>query len=118
MIDDKVYKQFARSLAENIRARAKGIDDESGRILGTRPQEHILFRPKDDPSKGASDDDPGNPTVDFQGEKRSNRTHRSTTDPDALLAKKSKGKRGQVKLRGARADRESQRHHRPPSRVR
>ena len=32
-------------------------------------------------------DDPGNPTVDFHGEKRSNETHESTTDPDAKLAR-------------------------------
>ncbi len=36
-------------------------------------------------------DDPGNPTVDFHGEKRSNQTHESTTDPDARLARKSGG---------------------------
>ncbi len=36
-------------------------------------------------------DDPGNPSVDFHGEKRSNETHASTTDPDAKLAKKSRG---------------------------
>ena len=36
-------------------------------------------------------DDPGNPTVDFHGEKRSNDTHQSTTDPDARLARKSGG---------------------------
>jgi len=36
-------------------------------------------------------DDPGNPTVDFHGEKRSNETHASTTDPDAKLYRKSKG---------------------------
>ena len=36
-------------------------------------------------------DDPGNPTVNFHGEKRSNDTHDSTTDPDALLFKKAKG---------------------------
>ncbi len=35
------------------------------------------------------DDDKGNPTVDWQGEKRSNKTHRSTTDPDARIATKS-----------------------------
>jgi transposase len=34
-------------------------------------------------------DDPGNPTVNFHGEKRSNATHRSTSDPDARLASKS-----------------------------
>ena len=37
-------------------------------------------------------DDPGNPTVDFHGEKRSNETHQSTTDADALLARKGSGK--------------------------
>jgi hypothetical protein len=36
-------------------------------------------------------DDPGNPTVNFHGEKRSNETHQSTTDPDARLARKSGG---------------------------
>jgi transposase len=36
-------------------------------------------------------DDPGNPTVDFRGEKRSNDTHESTTDPEARLARKSGG---------------------------
>lgn len=35
------------------------------------------------------DDDRGNPDVDFKGEKRSNKTHRSTTDPDARIATKS-----------------------------
>lgn len=33
--------------------------------------------------------DPGNPTVSWRGQKRSNATHRSTTDPDARLARKS-----------------------------
>lgn len=35
------------------------------------------------------DGDKGNPSVDFKGEKRSNKTHRSTTDPDARIATKS-----------------------------
>src|SRR5689334_12291488 len=33
-------------------------------------------------------DDPGNPSVDFHGEKRSNATHRSSTDPQARLFRK------------------------------
>ena len=37
----------------------------------------------------ASNGDKDNPTVDFRGEKRSNKTHRSTTDPDARIATKS-----------------------------
>src|SRR5579864_2342898 len=49
------------------------------------------FKPKDQPSEG--DDDPSsggrNRPADFRGEKRSNETHRSTTDPDARLYRKS-----------------------------
>jgi transposase len=41
-------------------------------------------------------DDPGNPTMNFRGEKRSNETHESKTDPEALLARKSQGKDGNV----------------------
>jgi transposase len=36
-----------------------------------------------------SDGDPGNPSVNFRGERRSNATHRSVTDPDARLTRKS-----------------------------
>lgn len=38
-----------------------------------------------------TDGDPGNPSVDFKGEKRTNQTHQSTTDPEARLYKKAKG---------------------------
>ncbi len=41
-------------------------------------------------------DDPGNPNVDFHGEKRSNETHESTTDPDAKLARKGLGKEAKL----------------------
>jgi transposase len=50
---------------------------------------HKSFKPKD-----SSDDDPnrgGNADVDFRGQKRSNDTHASTTDPDARLYRKSHG---------------------------
>jgi transposase len=45
---------------------------------------------------GRPPDDPGNPTVNFHGERRSNATHASTTDPEARLAKK--GPRQEAKL--------------------
>jgi transposase len=45
-------------------------------------------------------DDPGNPTVNFHGEKRSNQTHESTTDPDALLARKGNGKEAKLSYNG------------------
>ena len=53
------------------------------------------FRPGDEdepPSEGGG----RNPEVDFRGERRSNETHRSTTDPDARLAKKGKGKEAKL----------------------
>jgi hypothetical protein len=45
-------------------------------------------------------DDPGNATVDFQGEKRSNETHQSETDPDAKMARKGKGKEAKLSYNG------------------
>jgi len=46
-------------------------------------------------------DDPGNPTVDFHGEKRSNQTHESSTDPDARLARKGGGKEAKLSYSGS-----------------
>src|SRR5262245_56312089 len=45
-------------------------------------------------------DDPGNPSVDFHGERRSNATHQSTTDPEARLKKKGKGKEAKLVFEG------------------
>ncbi|MGH7469249.1 MAG: IS5 family transposase [Longimicrobiales bacterium] len=42
-------------------------------------------------SDGAADDDPGNPTVNFHGQRRTNQTHRSLVDPQARLARKGPG---------------------------
>ena len=53
------------------------------------------FKPKTDtpPEPPA---DPGNPSVELRGEKRSNATHGSTTDPDARLYKKAKGQEAKL----------------------
>jgi len=45
-------------------------------------------------------DDPGNPTVNFHGETRTNDTHASTTDPDALMARKGSGKEAKLSYNG------------------
>jgi IS5 family transposase len=47
------------------------------------------FTRKDRPS--GPPEDPGNPTINFHGERRSNATHQSTTDPDSRLFKKTRG---------------------------
>jgi Transposase domain (DUF772)/Transposase DDE domain len=49
------------------------------------------FRPKDEPQDRAGGGGGRNVGHDFRGEKRSNETHVSTTDPDARLYKKAAG---------------------------
>lgn len=45
-------------------------------------------------------DDPGNPSIDFHGERRTNATHASTTDPEARLYKKAKGQEAKLAYLG------------------
>jgi hypothetical protein len=58
------------------------------------------LRPKDGTPSDITDDDPGNPSVDFREERRSNATHQSATDDEALLAKKGKGKEAKLSFCG------------------
>jgi transposase len=60
-------------------------------LKSCRPEEAPLAEPMDDPS---------NPTVDFRGERRSNASHASTTDPEARLARKGKGKEAKLAYLG------------------
>lgn len=54
------------------------------------------FRRKDGQAPKRPPADPGNPAVDFHGEKRRNATHQSTTDPEARLMKKGEGKEAKL----------------------
>ena len=57
------------------------------------------FRPRDesdDDSQGSNGFKPRNPDVDFKGQKRSNATHQSRTDPEAKLYRKGPGKPSQL----------------------
>jgi len=49
------------------------------------------FKPKEPPAGGDTGGGGRNDSADFKGEKRSNQTHRSTTDPDARLYRKGPG---------------------------
>ena len=69
---------------------------------------HKSFKRKGDDQQ-TPPDDPGNPSVDFHGERRTNATHQSTTDPQARLGPQRVGQRGQAQLRRARADGQSPR---------
>ena len=72
--------------------------DEHFTVDGTLIESYASLksvRPKDSGvervSEGSDDDDPGNPTVNFRGERRKNETHGSVVDPEARLYKKSHG---------------------------
>jgi transposase len=76
-----------------IQAKAKGLmSDEHFTVDGTLIEAWASlksFRPKDEkPGDRPPPDDPGNPSVNFHGEKRKNDTHQSTSDPEARLARK------------------------------
>lgn len=81
-------------------ARAQGlVSEEHFSVDGTLIQAYASmksFQKKDGSRRPPSDDDPSNPTVNFRGEKRSNDTHASTTDPEARLAKKGDGKEAKL----------------------
>jgi hypothetical protein len=57
------------------------------------------FRPKDTPPP-PSGGTGRNPEVDFHGERRLNQTHASTTDPEARLFRKGKGKEAKLCFMG------------------
>jgi transposase len=93
--------------AEVLRqAEAQGLlSDEHFTVDGTLIEAWAgqkSFKKKEEPASPPSpvDPDPSNPTVDFHGEKRSNATHQSTTDPEARLAKKGKGKEAKLAYQG------------------
>jgi transposase len=100
LLEAEVAKEFlARVVAQ---AREKGwTSEEHFSVDGTLLEAWASvksFQPKD--KKSSPPDDPGNPTVNFRGEERSNQTHESKTDPDALLARKGAGKEAKLSYSG------------------
>ncbi len=91
---------FTRILAQ---ARQRGLlSDEPFTVDGTLIEAWASlksFKPKGT-ADGPPPDDPGNPTVNFHGERRSNSTHASTTDPDARLARKGNGHEAKLAYQG------------------
>src|SRR6201981_1187369 len=58
------------------------------------------FKPKDGSDEPPADGDGRNREADFHGEKRSNDTHASTTDPEARLYRKGPGKEAKLCFMG------------------
>jgi transposase len=86
----------ARAFLEHVVAEARAqhlLSSEHFSVDGTLIEAWASLKSfqRKDGVAGPPPDDPGNPTVDFHGERRSNSTHASTTDPEARLSRKGKG---------------------------
>src|SRR6185295_6514909 len=98
LLDGDVAREFLIQVVSQ--ARAQGLtSDEHFTVDGTLVEAWAglkSFQAKDQDKQEPPPDDPGNPTVNFHGQKRRNDTHQSTTDPDARLARKGGGKEAKL----------------------
>lgn len=124
-IDDPVWdhstfsKNRDRLLAGDVAARFLSAVLAERRVKGLLSSEHFSvdgtliqawasmksFRPIEVPGEGSGPGDPPAPggrnaEADFRGEKRSNATHASTTDPDAKLYRKGPGMEARLAFLG------------------
>ena len=98
LLDQEISRDFFEKTVE-IALNKKLISSEHFSVDGTVIEAWASlksFKKKED-SKGKNKNDPPptsgskNGSVDFRGEKRSNETHQSTTDPESRIFTKSKG---------------------------
>lgn len=109
-------KNRERLLAHDVAGKFFRLVVEAARAADLLSREHFTvdgtlidawaslksFRAKNEAKRPVDHDDPSNPTVDFHGEKRSNVTHGSTTDPESMLMRKGLGKEAKLSF-GAHA---------------
>ena len=89
--------------AVQAHARAAGLlSDEHFTVDGTQLEAWASLKSFRCVDAAESDppEDPGNPTVNFHGERRRNDTHQSTTDPEAMLYRKGTGKEAKLAYLG------------------
>ena len=75
------------------------LSDEHFSVDGTLIEAAASIRSRQE-ERQPPDDDPGNPSVDFRGEALRNETHESSTDPEARLMRKGKGKEARLVFMG------------------
>lgn len=100
LLEADVAKQFLAEVVELARTRGL-VSDEHFSVDGTLLEAWASLKSyQRKEGKPAPPEDPGNPTVNFHGEKRSNHTHESKTDPEARLARKGNGKEAKLSYSG------------------
>lgn len=98
-LHDLCRKFFDRVVAEGIERQLVSEDHFTvdGTLIRSMASQKSL-----EPIDGGDDDAPGgrDEMVDFHGQKRTNATHRSRTDPEARLARKGAGKEAHLSHSG------------------
>jgi transposase len=100
LLDGAVATAFLERVVEHARQRGL-LSGEHFTVDGTLLEAWAglkSFKRRGEPPRPP--DDPGNPTVNFHGEKRSNETHASTTDPEARLARKGNAREAKLAYAG------------------
>jgi IS5 family transposase len=109
--DRLLNHEVAETFFEKIRNRAEAaklVSREHFSLDGTLIDAAASlksFQPREAKETAAKDDEPPqdggrNPSIDFHGEKRTNQTHVSRTDPESLLARKGRGKESRMSYAG------------------
>src|SRR5713226_4272737 len=101
LLDGDIAEAFFQAVLQQARERDL-LSDDHFTVDGTLLEAWASLKSfqRKDGKPAAPPDDPGNATVDFHGEKRSNDTHQSKTDPDAKMARKGKGKEAKLSYHG------------------
>lgn len=97
LIEHDVAKHLLKAIVEQAKTRHL-LSEEHFSVDGTLIEAWASmksFRPKDEPPSGDS-----NGWSDFRGQRRSNETHESKTDPDARLFRKGSGREAKLSYCG------------------
>jgi transposase len=102
LLEGEVAHAFFAQVLARARERAL-LSDEHFTVDGTLIEAcagQKSFKRKTPDPPPSPPDDPGNPSIDFHGERRTNATHASTTDPEARLYKKAQGREAKLAYLG------------------
>jgi len=92
LLDAEIADRFFEAVVRQAKLR-RYMSSEHFSVDGTLLEawaSHKSFKPKDRPGDGDGETPSGrNSEVDWRGQKRSNKTHESTTDPESRLYRKS-----------------------------
>jgi transposase len=101
LLDGDIAEAFFQAVLQQARERGL-LSDEHFTVDGTLLEAWASVKSyqRKDGKNVVPPDDPGNATVDFHGETRSNDTHESKTDPEAKMARKGKGKEAKLSYNG------------------